>query len=398
MDVWQCLDSAQSVLSQRDVEHQRLHTIRRVAPKLCSQIAGFADEIYDYFEGFRDFNDLDRGIPSYVRDEVRHTSEISPFSQYPTDEQVLSRVAKCLIPRVISTHSHGMVVDDRPIYWGRLLSQVFFNWYRQHDVPAKVRRELCAQHEINSRCYYNKAAQVAAPSERRIILTAFDPFMLNSNIQQSNPSASVALTLAEIYKNHLPIEVVTFPVRYRDFNKHLVERMLKPRFERDPLLMISFSMGRVQFDLERFVGRKRSSTALDNLDYSPVRKGKIPPCVTKAPEFLEFTLPTESLLDVTGPWNVHDNRTVATKKRGEFEAQSLSELANEICVRASGGGFLSNEIAYRSRLLQLQMNKSFPLGHIHVPKTTRFWPSEMWKMIQQAARIFDRLLQQTPAS
>ncbi|MXZ43460.1 MAG: hypothetical protein F4Z01_00525 [Gammaproteobacteria bacterium] len=367
MDVWNCLD--EDIANQRrgTVEQRRLHDLRRKAPKICAHIDDFAINIFYGQAGFR-----------HIDDEL-------------SLDQLLIRQAEALIPTTIKECSHGTLVDDRPIYWGRLFTQYFFSWFNRASVPRDVRTELCAIHETTSRHYANKAARTAPTDEPRVLLTAFDPFLLNSNIKQSNPSTSVALTLAEMYGDSVPIEVFIFPVRYRDFNKGIVERVLKPRFEREPLFVLTLSMGRDSFELERFVGRRRSTPALDNLDYTPVKNGKNPPCLTKCPEFLEFTLPTEILLDIQGPWNVRDNRVVATRSRGEFEANSLDELAGEVCVRGSGGGFLSNEIAYRTRLLQLNMGKSFPLGHLHLPRISQFWPAEMCKMVNQTSEVFDRL-------
>ncbi|MYD45249.1 MAG: hypothetical protein F4W92_02710 [Gammaproteobacteria bacterium] len=369
MDVWECLGEGNPDQLRGDVEQRRLHVLHKKAPKICRQITKFVESIYFAQLGF-----------------------ITGDKQLSLD-QILVQEAEALIPTIIKECSQGMVVDDRPIYWGRLFTQYFFNWLHRGSVPRAARTDLCSIHEITSRHYANNAARIAPLDEPRVILTAFDPFLLNTNIKQSNPSASIALTLAEIYQNSIPIDVFIFPVRYKDFNKGIVEQFLKPRFERNPLFVLTLSMGRDDFELERFVGLRRSSKALDNLDYSPVRDGRNPPCHTKSPEFLEFTLPTEIFKDVQGRWNTKDNRTVATKARGEFEAQSLNELEGEVCIRGSGGGFLSNEIAYRTRLLQLQMNQSFPIGHLHVPKLSQFWPSEVWKMVRQTSQILKRLLE-----
>ena len=369
MDVWRCLHENNPDQPRGDTEQKRLHDLRRNAPKLCAQIAGFAESIYIAQAGFR-----------HVDNQL-------------SLDQILLGEAEVLIPTIISDCSHGTLVDDRPIYWGRLFTQYFFNWFNRTFVPRTVKRDLCSIHEITSRHYANRASRVAPIGEPRIILTAFDPFLLNSNIKQSNPSASVALTLAETYRDSIPIEVFIFPVRYRDFNKGIVERILAPRFEQSPLVVLTLSMGRDQFELERFVGRRRSSSALDNFDYSPVKDGKNPPCLTKSPEFLEFTLPGELLVDIQGPWEIRDNRVVSTKARGEFEAKSLDELDKEVCIQGSGGGFLSNEIAYRTRLLQLRMKKSFLLGHLHLPKISQFWPSEMSQMVRQTSQILECLIE-----
>lgn len=368
MDVWNCLHDDNPNQPRGDVEQLRLHDLRQEAPKICSQITGFAESIFFTQAGF---GKVDNKLAL---------------------DQILLNEAESLIPTGLEKCSHGVLVDDRPIYWGRLFAQYFFNWFNRNSVSRAAARDLCSLHERTSRHYANTSARNAHVSTPRVILTAFDPFLLNSNVKQSNPSASVALTLATIYQDTVPIEVFIFPVRYRDFDDGMVERILSPRFEKDPLLMLTLSMGRDEFALERFVGKRRSSRALDNSDYTPVQDGKNPPCIRESPEFLEFTLPAEILLDIQEPWKVRDNRLVETQNQGEFEAESLAELKAEICVQGSGGGFLSNEIAYRTRLLQLKMNKSFPLGHLHLPKISQFWPSEMRKMVQQTCQILDRLL------
>ena len=369
IDLWERLEKDNRSQPRGDVEQRRLHVLNQEAPRIWNQISKFIGNTQLAQLGFRSVAD-----------------------QVPLD-RLLIQNAETLIPTTIKEYSHGEVVDDRPIYWGRVLSQYLFNWCNLGLVPRAARTDLCSIHEITSRHYENKTARTAPIDEPRVILTAFDPFLLNTNIEQSNPSASIALTLAEIYQHSVPIDVFIFPVRYRDFNKGIVEQILKSRFEKDPLFVLTLSMGRDDFELERFVGRRRSSNALDNLDYSPVRDGRNPPCLTKSPEFLEFTLPTEIFKDIRGPWKTRDNRSVATKARDEFEARSLNELEGEVCIRGSGGGFLSNEIAYRTRLLQLQMNKSFPLGHVHVPRISHFQPSEMLKMVRHTAEILDRLLE-----
>ncbi|MCY3540570.1 MAG: hypothetical protein OXH31_01480 [Gammaproteobacteria bacterium] len=369
MQLWERLAGNNPQHIRGNIEQRRLRVLYQEAPNICKQITEFAERINFAQVGF-----------GRVADQA-------------SLDQILVREAEAFIPTMMKVCSHGKVIDDRPIYWGRLFTQYFFNWFNRGSVPRVARTDLCAIHELTSRHYANVAAQTASINEPRVILTAFDPFLLNTNIQQCNPSASIALTLAEIYQNSIPIDVFIFPVRYRAFNKGIVEQMLKPRFEREPLFVLTMSMGRDNFEFERFVGRRRSSTALDNLDYSPVKDGCYPPCLSKCPEFLEFTLPTEIFVDVEGAWKTLDNRTVVTKARGKFEAQSLKELEGEVCIQGSGGGFLSNEIAYRTRLLQKQMNKSFPIGHLHVPKASKFSPNEMWKMVRQTSDILDRLLE-----
>ena len=70
---------------------------------------------------------------------------------------------------------------------------------------------------------------------------------------------------------------------------------------------------------------------------------------------------------VGGRWPIRDNRRVTSVERGTFTARCLDDLAGETAVRGSSGGYLSNEIAYRSLLLQKRLGVEFPLGHLHTP-------------------------------
>ena len=83
---------------------------------------------------------------------------------------------------------------------------------------------------------------------------------------------------------------------------------------------------------------------------------------------MQFSLPIEAMAAVKGHWSVNDNNQISTLSRGQFKASSLAELQNEISVEGSGGGYLSNEISYRSILLRDQFNLNLPVGHIHTPR------------------------------
>jgi len=43
-------------------------------------------------------------------------------------------------------------------------------------------------------------------------------------------------------------------------------------------------------------------------------------------------------------------------------------LQGQTAVRGSGGGYLSNEISYRSIRLAQSLNIELPMGHIHTPR------------------------------
>ena len=244
---------------------------------------------------------------------------------------------------------HG---DDRPLYWARLK-------LRQRG-GAQAGRAERASRGLGFEC---------AEGEPWLLLTGFDPFHLDRHLDQSNPAGLAALALHGTRIADVRVAGAILSVRFDDFDAGLVEAALATPFQRRPLLGITVSMGRDGFDLERFPGRRRSAAALDNCDQSGggTVDRPVAPAGLNGPEFLEFSLPANAMAAVSGRWPVRDNRRVATLAQGELTAQSLAELDGHTAVAGSGGGFLSNEVAYRSLLLQRHLGVSFPLGHVHVP-------------------------------
>ena len=243
---------------------------------------------------------------------------------------------------------HG---DDRPLYWARL----------------KLRQQAGAQAGRAEHASRGLGLE-SAEGEPWLLLTGFDPFRLDRHLDQSNPAGLAVLALHGTRIAGVHVAGAILPVRFGDFDAGLVEAALTAPFQRRPVLGITVSMGRDGFDLERFPGRRRSAAALDNCDQSSGGTAERPvaPAGLDGPEFLEFSLPA-AMAAAPGRWPVHDNRRVATLPQGEVIAESLAELDGHTAVAGSGGGFLSNEVAYRSLLLQRRLGVNFPLGHVHVP-------------------------------
>lgn len=269
-------------------------------------------------------------------------------------------------------------IDDRPLYWSRLKmresakqSPVGYNiapWQRDILVNAL---------EKASRGFSDISFK--DDSQIKILATGFDPFFLDKDIGQSNPSGVAALALDGyqfvVNGKKAQIETVMIPVRFKDFDQGLIESLLTPIYRTNSVDMIfTISMGREHFDIERYPARNRSADAPDNLNVltgaskanpkAPMLNGK----TLNGPEFVEFTLPVAAMQQVKGHWQVNDNRQVSTISRGQFDAASIFELQNETSVEGSGGGYLSNEISYRSILLMQQFNRNLPVGHIHTPR------------------------------
>ena len=178
-------------------------------------------------------------------------------------------------------------LDDRPHYWQRLiLSQCLRELGA--EPPDLMEFELASRGMLGN--------QFSGGATYRALVTGFDRFGLDDDIEQANPSGVIAL-------QHQPEPIVLgavraeirsmiFPVRYEAFDEFLVERALETfSFKVD--MVITFSMGRTRFDRERFLGRRRSSSTRDNVRQKAggsVEKPVVPSHL-KEPEFVEFSLP-----------------------------------------------------------------------------------------------------------
>lgn len=267
--------------------------------------------------------------------------------------------------------------DDRPLYWRRLeaLRDARRDCLHRESPLADFAPLLAF--ESASRGFTD--VDYDARTDVRVLVTGFDPFLLDRNITQSNPSGVAALHLdglhAAVGEHEVEIESVVVPVRFEDFDAGLVEERIVPLALRHGVdLLITISMGRDAFDLERFPGRRRSAEAPDNRDLrtggsasTPVlpRLGSAP---LAGPEFVEFTLPVDAMTAVDGPWAVRDNRSVTTLEDGSLEAASLAELDGRTAVRGGGGGYLSNEISYRVLNALRTVPEAPRSGHVHTPR------------------------------
>lgn len=273
-------------------------------------------------------------------------------------------------------------LDDRPLYWARLQLR-------------RMLGERCADAvEWRSRGF-----DIAFPAgEPRVLLVGFDPFRLHRDLGQSNPSGVMALALHGARVAGANVRSAILPVRFRDFDAGLVEELLGPVFTgaSGPLtLAMTISMGGEHFDLERFAGRRRAPTQRDNQDVRAAAPNAPLPDQPEGPEFLEFSLPAAAMTRVRGRWRVRDNRNVETAQGGVLRAVNLAALAGATAVAGSGGAFLSNEVTYRSLLLQRRLGAAFPLGHLHTPAIAGHDGAVLAAMVAQARDILTAALTAT---
>ncbi|MBR8742115.1 pyroglutamyl peptidase [Nocardiopsis sp. MG754419] len=276
--------------------------------------------------------------------------------------------------------------DDRPLYWARLgMTSALNRWAPDFEVDADARAELVAALERGSRGFQgtDAADTVAGYDETevtRVVVTGFDPFRLDSDVRQANPSGAAALALDgavfETDDGVAVVESMLFPVRWRDFTDGMVEEALLPHYtgDRPADAVITVSQGRDgRFDLEAHNGAWRGG-ALDNEMTGTPETAPIPegvPTVSPQPQWSDSTLDHGAIIErTTGePFPVYDNTEVTEIPEGETRPVTRPDGPTPgSTARAGGGGdYLSNEIAYRNTLLRDATERDIPAGHVHTP-------------------------------
>ena len=270
--------------------------------------------------------------------------------------------------------------DDRALYWRRLLG-----------VRARLGSEdAYTAYEIASRGF---VAPESLAADSVVVVTGFDPFRLDDDLSQSNPSGRVALALDGKTIGTTTIVGAVFPVRFDAFDRGVVEAALRA-WTIDPRVraIVTVSMGRDAFDLERFPGRRRSSDALDNANAHGGWSAERPVPAVEGPEFVEFSLPVERALEVAGRYAVRDNHRIRTLDDGWVDATALEDLAGTTAVDGSGGGYLSNEIAYRVARLRDAYRDDLAVGHIHTPRVVGAPAEELGDIVAQTIDLIDAIV------
>ncbi|MCP4986672.1 MAG: hypothetical protein GY928_11645 [Colwellia sp.] len=320
------------------------------------------------------------------------------ISDFAIAQQVLLQLGDKLWQYSKTQVQSSKIADDRPLYWTRLSLLSFIKTSSSHFSDSEL-KALSETFENSSRGKSDLSYKQA--TDKRILLTGFDPFLLDKNIEQSNPSGLAALmfdgVVIEYNQNGktvtAEINTAMIPVRYEDFDQGEIETLLAPYYAVNSVDMIAtISMGRKDFDLEHFPGLRRSAKAPDNVNvYTGANKtNPLIPSLLSAPlagdEFVLFSLPYQAMMKAKGPYKINDNRSITILSSGEAKdimANNLTELAGKISVQGGGGGYLSNEISYRSIALRNRLNSSIPTGHIHTPRISGFDDKTNQEIIDQ---------------
>ena len=270
--------------------------------------------------------------------------------------------------------------DDRRLYWQRLAGV----GARFESVEAYTAFESSARGFL---------APASVASDSVVVVTGFDPFRLDEDVCQSNPSGRVALALDGESIGGVTIIGAVFPVRFDAFDRGIVEAALGG-WTQDPRVraIVTVSMGRDGFDLERFPGRRRSSDAPDNTRAHGGWSATNPMPSMMGPEFVEFSLPVDRVIRVSGPYAVRDNHRVRTLEDGWIEAGSHAELTGKTAIDGSGGGYLSNEIAYRVARLRDRYRVELPVGHIHTPRVVGAPAEDLDAIVAQTIDLIEAIV------
>ncbi|MFJ3201379.1 pyroglutamyl peptidase [Streptomyces sp. NPDC086989] len=273
--------------------------------------------------------------------------------------------------------------DDRPLYWTRLaMTTALARWQPAFPVDGP---ELRARFEDASRGLTDNAFR-SAPGVRRVFISGFDPFGLDAELRRANPSGSAALrlnglriTLAD--GGPAEIRAVVLPVRYADFDAGIVERAFAPRLAggldaADVITTVSQGYPGI-FTLEAWAGRSRSADPYpDNTGSLSGGTREHPvtaPGLGPGAEFIRTTLPTEAATgSVQSPYPVLLNTAVTEIPAGGTAPVDREDgpTPGSRAVEGGGGGYLSNEVAYRSNRLRGELAPQLPGGHLHTPVLT----------------------------
>ncbi|CAM5673794.1 hypothetical protein SAVIM338S_07107 [Streptomyces avidinii] len=272
--------------------------------------------------------------------------------------------------------------DDRPLYWTRLRMTVqLADWNPGFPVD---RSALRTRFEDASRGLTTNDFR-GTPGVRRLFVSGFDPFGLDTELRRANPSGSAVLQLNGrrlTLADGTPVEIraVVLPVRYADFDAGIVERAYRPRLAAGPRgadMITSISQGYPGlFTLEAWAGRARSADPYpDNADALSGGTYAHPvtaPGLGPGAEFLRTTLPTDAMTAVQSPYPVLLNTEVSEIPAGQDSPVDRADgpTPGSRAVAGGGGGYLSNEVAYRSNRLRTELSPRLPGGHLHTPVLT----------------------------
>lgn len=160
--------SSCSVLSKNlTTEELRIEAATHAMPQV---LTAFADEVSQFEQQWKSLNNF------------KHATDL--ITDYSSQLWLNAK------QRIVTTKNY----DDRELYWARLLSSKIIRSVKpKFTLSVAEQNNLLTQLEKGSRGHNDLS--FTQGSTKKIILTGFDPFLLDKNINQSNPSGVAALLL-----------------------------------------------------------------------------------------------------------------------------------------------------------------------------------------------------------
>lgn len=297
-------------------------------------------------------------------------------------------------------------LDDRPLYWARNKMQVALKRYYlfKNDIDFEksiVKKnsnleEIIITFEEKSRNYTGIDFSKAPKGTKKILITGFDPFILNEfnnkeikgyspNIKQSNPSGVVALALNGNTELGGYIQTMIVPVRYTDFDSSqdrengqgegIIEKYIKPFIEKkgEVDMIITISQADAKYNIDVFATATRRGFN-DNMNFIREDGSK---AIPGGAETIKTTLPKKMVDSKLG--TNYNGRYFITKKdfddyyyKGDYSKEKILDINDDLpqlsIYYGPGGNYLSNEIFYRVAKLRESLQPKLPTGHFHIRK------------------------------
>lgn len=320
------------------------------------------------------FIDLNSSIKSIVDKFITDIADIN-LTEVTEIEKLIEARAKQLWEASLNQ------TDDRPLYWARNKMQAYLKRhiafkddYEQETSRVKDGSPLATQikrFEELSRNYTGIDFS-AANGKRKMLLTGFDPFLLDStskhpskdynNILQSNPAGCVALNLHGKTIGNYYIQTMIFPVRYKDFGtgdgvvEEYIQQYIDSFSDTNGDIILTQSQGYpFIFDIEDKAGKERGG-GYDNMysggnEYNPIDFAQL----TTGNNFYYTTLPVNNMLN-----SPTDNLFIVNKNCTDRSDPTST-------TKGSGSDYLSNEIFYRVARMRANSKPKLQTGHLHLP-------------------------------
>ncbi len=297
--------------------------------------------------------------------------------------QVLWELA---VARAQGKHVIGSIdaYDDRPLYWARLsMTSAVRTWEAPVEVTGIQRNALVRILDHASRGITTIDWPEATEGQKRVMISGFDTYSLDSSLRNSNPSGASALqldgTTVDTDAGPVTVQAVVLPVNWTDFDQGVVEdafgQVLQTGENRADLIMTISQTGRGKMDIEQWAANARGGSPDNNrnMQFGAISRPSHWPQPFDSPQWIETTLPYEAMIAAgTGPWPVVLNDGICEWPAGTYPSPSAVQCQDDpsegsTAASGPGGNYLSNESMYRSnRLRQGLQAWDVPGGHLHV--------------------------------